>query len=1050
MGSENKISDEFKFEFKTLKYQEDAVNSIIKVFDGQEERKESIKHRHDLGKGGYQSKIDEETGLPPDDCSLAYRNNDLTISTDKILKNIQQIQGQWGLEPSISVNTSLGAVSLDIDMETGTGKTYVYTKAIFELNNKFGWNKFIIVVPNVAIREGVYQSIQTTTNHFMDKYGKKFRAFKYNSSDLNKIDEYSQDPNINVMIINSQAFATSLRESTKNKDGTVTYKNKENRIIYSERDEFRSRKPIDIIAANKPILILDEPQKLKGKVTQNALKNRFNVLFSMNFSATHVEHHNLIYSLDALDAYNQKLVKKIEVKGIKVRHEMGDKCYIYFESILANEDKTKARIEIQINSKSGIHREMRIVNVNDDLYKVSAGTNMPGIEAYKGMRIIEIDRSTKTMQFKDGTILHVGDFNGDGTEPYKRRVQIRETILSHLHKESKLFKKGIKVVSLFFIDKVSNYKQYDDKWQLHLGEYGKMFEEEYSNIIKSRGELFDPDYIQYLTKIPIEELHDGYFSIDKKGHISDGDCDNTSEGSMDVNAYDRILINKGDILSDKDHIRFIFSHSALSEGWDNPNVFQICILKHTIYSNSTVRRRQEVGRGMRICVDKKGIRQDYALLGSQFHDTNLLTVIADEDYETFVKGLQDETKEEIRIRSRPITEKILANKRVIVESGEIYLEPAQARIVHGYLVCNEYLDGGNNPTDKLKEDLKGDCLLTFPQSVQNIADNIKIILKSLVNPTTIKDLYKDGRHLEITNKTRNSEEFNKLWNEINHKYHYKVQYDSNELINHAVKHINDNLRVNSPSYTVKTGSQKYDIGYEQIVTGDGFENTFTRTEKLDISPNTNITYDIIGKIASGTRLTRKTIAKILYRIDDSKFDKFKVNPEEFISNVTTLIKEKKATIVVNHITYEKSIDTFDYNIFTTNSPDLNDDVYQTIKSIQEYIVTDSTIERTFADNLDHDESVIVYAKLPKGHNGYYIPTPVGDYSPDWAIAFKSNGMKHLFFVAETKGKMTTMILDQIEQSKIECASKLFEQLYKNVRYAKIDTFENLIDMVKEE
>ena len=482
------MSDELHFTFKTLGYQTEAVNSIIKVFEGQE-YSDGIRYRHDIGDQKIsQATIDPETGLPLIDFTTAYRNNDVILSSEAILSNINAVQKQYDIPLSNSIVQPLGRVTLDVEMETGTGKTFVYTKAMFELNAKYGWSKFIIVVPSIAIREGVYKSIQTTESYFMEEYGKKLRAFIYDSSNLTKVDDFAQNSGINVMIINSQAFARDFDES-KDKDSK-----KGKLIIFDRRDEFASRRPIDIIKATRPILILDEPQKLgkTGSKTQESLRKNFDALFSMNFSATHVEEHNKVYSLDALDAYNHRLVKKISVKGIKINHLTGSEGYIYVEGIEVFKDGPKVRLETNVKSGQIIKKETHLYDkVRRDLFDES------GVEAYRGLYITDINAIENTVSFSNGFVLHPGDSVCDILEEDKRRIQIRETILSHLHRENELFKKGIKVLSLFFIDEVSNYRRYDENGEPFLGDYGVMFEEEFRHIIKERGPFYDPEYIEH-------------------------------------------------------------------------------------------------------------------------------------------------------------------------------------------------------------------------------------------------------------------------------------------------------------------------------------------------------------------------------------------------------------------------------------------------------------------------------------------------------------------------------------------------------------------------
>lgn len=1027
-----------KFTFKTLLYQTEAVDSIVRVFEGQE-FSGGIRHRHDIGtRSDSQAKFDEESGIPLTDVDLAYRNNDFSISKDDVLKNIQNVQKGFGLPVSDKIVDPLGMVTLDVEMETGTGKTYVYTKTMFELNRRYGWNKFIIVVPSIAIREGVYKSIQTTESHFMEQYGKKLRAFIYSSSDLYKIDEFSQSSGINVMIINSQAFAASFKEGGKNE---------QSRIIYSSRDEFQSRRPIDIIAANRPILILDEPQKL-GKddsKTQNALRNNFNALFSMNFSATHTTHHNQIYSLDALDAYNQKLVKKIRVKGIKINHLSGSERYIYLEGIDPGKNYPTARMEIFVNHASGIRSEMHVFRQQDNLYEASNH-----IESYKRLFITEIDGISNTVTFSDGTVLMAGEATGDITESGKRRIQIRETILSHLDQESKLFSKGIKVLSLFFIDEVAKYRQYDNLGMERLGEYGQIFEDEFKAIIASRGSFYDPEYIASLTRTDVSAIHSGYFSIDKKGRAVDSEVKRGQDGSQDVSAYDLILKNKELLLSQRNPVRFIFSHSALSEGWDNPNVFQICVLKH---SDSTTRRRQEVGRGMRICVDQKGDRQDFDILGPLFHDYNALTVVADEDYESFVKGLQDETVLDIRHRSISLTPDFLENKAIIAEEGEIFIESREAKILHRYLSDNWYIDYDGLPTSKLKDDLHADSLKPLPAEIEKLSPGLLNFLRKVAEPQTIRDITENGRKPRIKSNSLNRnfqrKEFVELWNEINHMYHYKVAFDSEELIRKSIVNINERLTVSGISYTITTGSQKTSVSYEDALERNGFDRSRTEDGLLDASSYVGVKYDLIGKIASKTGLTRRTIASILKGINNSKIDMFKVNPEEFIEKTSKLINEEKSTIIVDHIEYNMTDERFDNNIFTMNRPECDfDKAYQAKKNIQDYVFTDSQIERRFAENLDGAEEVVVYSKLPDGKGGFFIPTPMGEYTPDWAIAFDKGDVRHIFFVAETKGSMSTMDLSKIEENKIKCAKRLFDNSDIKVSFGTVDSYSHLLDLVR--
>ncbi len=1026
------------FNFKTLQYQSDAVQSIVDVFKGQPFHN-AIKHVHDIGnQTGIQSKIDPETGLPNVDVFAAYRNEEVLISSADILKNIQNIQRSRNIPISDKIENPLGAVTIDIEMETGTGKTYVYTKAMYELNKIYGWNKFIVVVPSIAIRQGVKQSIDNTASHFHEIYGKPMQSFIYESSRLGRIDQYSQSPDIYVMIINSQAFNAFSEDNSS----------EESRIIHSIRDEFGSRCPMDVIASNHPIIIQDEPQKLgsDGSKTQDALRNHFNALFSLNFSATHMDRHNLVYSLDPLDAFNMKLVKKIVVKGVDVNHLTGSEKYIYFEGAVITPSGPKFRLEINVNRSNGIKKETHIFSKKDNLYDASNH-----VESYKGLFISDYNQNANALSFSDGTTVHAGESIGDVSESNKRRIQIRETIHSHLDKESKLFHQGVKVLSLFFIDKVAKYRSYDDSGMPIKGEYAKMFEEEFNSIIKEQGNFYDQDYIAHLTKTNVESIHSGYFSIDKKGHMIDYVKGQSTE-SNDVSAYALILENKERLLSFDEPVRFIFSHSALSEGWDNPNVFQICALKHSL---SNPKRRQEVGRGMRICVDQSGNRLDFDTLGPRFHDVNSLTVIADEDYQSFVKGLQDDIAKETRIRAIALRADTLEGKKIFVEGGEFIIDSGEAKILYKYLIKNDYIGEKDDlPTEKLKKAIEIGKLDSLPLDFIDKEEGLLKLLKKLACPQSIRDICEDGRKPKILsnnlNQNFNKKEFLELWNEINHVYHYKVSFDSEELIRNAKKRINSDLKVATISGTVTTIEQKSEATYDQIINRDGFGKAQTHIEEITITSN-DIKYDLIGRVAANTGLTRRTIARILYDIDNRQFDLFKLNPEEFIEKISKLINEEKSSIVVNHIEYSMTDEKFDSNIFTMNRPEGDfDKAYRAVKNVQDYVFTDSKVEREFAEALDGAQEVVVYAKLPDGKGGFCIPTPMGDYTPDWAIAFQKGTVRHIYFVAETKGSMSSLEISRIQQAKIDCVKRLFDNVGIKVGFGKVASYSDLLTAVRGE
>lgn len=1033
-----------KFNFKIQQYQTDAVDAVVKVFNGQGYH-DKIKYIRDLGKiksNGTQMTLNlnnDEAGYcdPSDD--TGYKNELIELSDEQLLKNIQTIQKQNNIKTSASLVKDLGKCSLDIEMETGTGKTYVYIKTMFELNKRYGWSKFIVVVPSIAIREGVKKSFDITADHFMEYYHKKIRPFVYNSSRLNELDNFSSSSGINVMIINTQAFAASLKEGGRSK---------ESRIIYSKRDEFASRRPIDVIKANRPIIILDEPQKMGGDVTQKALKN-FNPLFTLNYSATHKKQHNLIYVLDALDAFNKKLVKKIEVKGFEVKNFRGTDSYLYLEQIVLSSKKPPmAKIELEIGYNKSINREPRTLGVGDDLYYISQE-----MEQYKGYTISEIDPLKGTVTFTNGEVIKAGDVVGDVSENDMRRIQIRETILSHFEKEEKLYNMGIKCLSLFFIDEVAKYRQYDENGDEVLGEYGKMFEQEYINVLNDYVILLDTPYQEYLksTCSDVSSVHKGYFSIDKKGHAIDSKLKRGSEFSDDISAYDLILKNKERLLSFEEPTRFIFSHSALREGWDNPNVFQICTLKH---SDSNTAKRQEVGRGLRLCVNQGGNRMDIQALGESIHDINTLTVVASESYKTFVTDLQSDIKTVLYDRPTEATSEYFKGKYVKVDGEPTLIDDKTANDIEFYLIQNGYVDMDRKVTDKYREDIKNGTVADLPEKLKPMAEGIHMLIQFVYDDSVLKDMFSDGHESKVKDNPLNEnfakKEFQALWREINHKYAYTVEFDSDELIKKSIEHINDKLFISELQYTTTIGRQKSEINEYELSRSDSFVRESSGTYTLKHAEVSQIKYDLIGKIAEATTLTRKTISKILQGIRIDKLYMFQNNPEEFITKVSRLINEQKATMIVEHISYDTIEGEYDSTIFTAEKNTQSfEKAFLAKKAIQDYVFTDGvaekSIERKFAEDLDAAEEVCVYAKLPRT---FQIPTPVGNYSPDWAIAFYEGKVKHIFFVAETKGTMESLELRPIEQAKISCAKKLFNEMSTSkVRYHDVDSYQSLLNVM---
>ena len=1015
-----------RLQFKHQKFQADAAKAVVDVFAGQPYLTPS--YMMDRGNGNYQLNLMDDQNF------TGWSNARLIpeVSDGMILEHIQKIQRANQIQPS---NHLEGKYNLTIEMETGVGKTYTYIKTMYELNKQYGWSKFIIVVPSIAIREGVYKSFQVTQEHFAEEYGKKIRFFIYNSSQLTEIDRFASDSSINVMIINSQAF------NARGKDA---------RRIYMKLDEFRSRRPIDIIAKTNPILIIDEPQSVEGKQTKENLK-QFNPMITLRYSATHKSDsiYNMIYRLDAMEAYNKRLVKKIAVKGITESGSTATDSYVYLESINLSKAAPTATIQFDFKGASGIRKKTQTVGIGFNIYD-----NSGHLDEYKnGFVVKAIDGRDDSVEFINGIKIYAGDVIGKVTEEQLRRIQIRETILSHIQRERQLFYKGIKVLSLFFIDEVDHYKCYDDAGQPYNGIFAEMFEEEYKDIIGTmQRELGDDEYMKYLEAIPADRTHSGYFSIDKKGRMTNSKLSDKKERtSDDIDAYDLIMKNK-ELLLDRDPkrspVRFIFSHSALREGWDNPNVFQICTLKS---SSSDVRKRQEVGRGLRLCVNQDGERQDTGVLGSDVHNVNVLTVIASESYDSFAKGLQTELAEAVADRPRAVTRELFVDRVVKDDKGNEFLITSDvASEIQYQLRFQGYIDKMGVLTDKYYED-KANGEIKLAEEVQDYAADIINIIDSVYDSKALMPENARSNNVELTcdEEKLNSKEFKALWSRINSKSVYVVDFDTDELVRKAISAMNSKLHVSKIYFKVETGQMNEIKSKEELLSGASFvrEESGMYGNTTQISVNRGVKYDLVGKLVDETGLTRKAIIQILRGIEKPVFEQFRHNPEEFIIKAAGLINDEKATAIIEHITYDVMDARYDTDIFTepTIKGKLGTNAMKANKHLYDHIVYDSTNEKTFAEKLDTSNDVAVYVKLP---DGFYISTPVGHYNPDWAIAFYEGNVKHIYFVAETKGSMSSMQLRLVEEAKIHCAREHFKAISgDNVVYDVVDSYTSLMEKV---
>ena len=1012
-----------KLQFKHQKFQADAAKAVVDVFAGQPYLTPS--YMMDRGSGMYQQTLTEEEDFTGwSNAKLVPELNDRLI-----LEQIQKVQRANLIAPSPKLE---GRFNLTVEMETGVGKTYTYIKTMYELNKHYGWSKFIVVVPSVAIREGVYKSFQMTQEHFAEEYGKKVRFFIYNSAQLTEIDRFASDSSINVMIINSQAF------NAKGKDA---------RRIYMKLDEFRSRRPIDIIAKTNPILIIDEPQSVEGTQTKERLKE-FNPLMTLRYSATHKSDsiYNMIYRLDAMEAYNKRLVKKIAVKGITESGSTATESYIYLESINLSKDAPTATIQFDMKGATGIRKITRTVSEGYNLYD-----NSGQMEEYKqGFVVSRIDGRDDSVEFINGIKLYAGDVIGKVSEDQLRRIQIRETILSHIQRERELFYKGIKVLSLFFIDEVAKYKQYDAAGQPMNGSYAEMFEEEYKDDISNlQIGMGEDDYMKYLSAISADKTHAGYFSIDKKGKMIDSKVARKETTTDDVDAYDLIMKNK-ELLLDrnpkKSPVRFIFSHSALREGWDNPNVFQICTLKQ---SSSDVRKRQEVGRGLRLCVNQDGERMDTNVLGNDVHNVNVLTVIASESYDSFAKGLQNEIAEAVADRPKAVTAELFIGKVIKDDKGnEQVVDGDTGRAIHFDLIVNGYIDKKGVLTDKYYED-KANGELKVAEEVADSAASVIEIIDSIYDSRAMQpeNARSNNVELEVDESKLAMPEFKALWAKINSKSVYVVDFDTDELVRKSIDSLDRKLRVSKIYFKVETGAMEQIKSKEELVSGASFVKEESASYGNVVAASSNVKYDLIGKLVDETGLTRKVVIQILQGIQPATFNQFKNNPEEFIIKAAALINDEKATAIIEHITYDVMDDKYGTDVFTdpTIKGRLGVNAMKAKKHLYDHIVYDSSNEQAFATELDTNTNVAVYVKLP---NGFYISTPVGHYNPDWAIAFYEGTVKHIYFVAETKGSMNSMQLRLIEESKIHCAREHFKAISNGeVVYDVVDSYKTLLDMV---
>ncbi|WP_425058867.1 hypothetical protein SCACP_35170 [Sporomusa carbonis] len=974
-----------KLKFQSdLSYQRQAIDAVVDIFAGQPVKQSSFTVMADSFLGVQQT----ELGI----------GNHLSLVPEEILENVQKIQLRNGLP----IGEKLEGMNFTIEMETGTGKTYVYLRTIYELNRKYGFSKFIIVVPSVAIREGVNKSLEITREHFGELYDNTpAEHFIYGSADLSRVRQFATANHIQIMIINIDAFRKSFEDPEK--------ENKAN-VIHRRNDRLNGMKPIEFIQQTNPIVIIDEPQSVDTTKKAKEAVASLNPLCTLRYSATHVDKYNMVYKLDAVDAYNQRLVKEIEVVSVRTE-EAYNRPYIRLKSV----SERKAVIELDVLSRGSVKRQTKTVRQDDHLLEVSGGR-----ELYNGYFVEDICWEPGGEYITiNGETLYLGQASGEVDPDAVKRFQIRKTIEEHLKKELVLRKRGIKVLSLFFIDRVAHYREYDAQGNKVKGKYAVMFEEEYKALIKQP--RFNTLFEELDNGENIGNIHGGYFAGDKKGSAK-GDSvedyvwkDTKGNTKADDSLYSLIMRDKEKLLSLDNPLRFIFSHSALREGWDNPNVFQICTLKDS--GGTYVSRRQEIGRGLRLAVGQSGERcDDYSV--------NRLTVMANESYEEFVDNLQKEIEADTGIRFGYVDETTFAG--LLVES------PKGERTAIGYELSKKmfqdlkqkgYINHQGKIQPLLKEHMETKKFSLSPELsiYQPLVEDRLIQLGRL----RIRDGNKQER-VELNKAIFESREFIDLWERIKHRTTYAVQFDSEKLIEKCVEKIAQMPAIKPP--LIHSEKAKIAIDHDQGVTG-----TVVAETKGDYLADRVPLPDVVTILQNQTNLTRKTIVAILTR--SKRLEDFKNNPQKYMEAVADIINREKSGLIVDGIKYRKIGGDYAYTMEIFQNDELigylNDNLVKSAKSPYNYVMYDSDVEAGFAKRFEDDENVKVYVKLP---DKFKIDTPIGTYNPDWAVLIEKDGVEKLYFVVESKGTSLFEYLRPEEQAKIKCAREHFHALGTGVDF----------------
>ncbi len=960
-----------------LDYQWHAIEAVCDLFRGQEICRTEFTVTRELS---------------PKQITMTFAQSDLGVGNrlslldDELLKNLNDVQLRNGLPPSALLETG----DFTVEMETGTGKTYVYLKTIFELNRRYGFTKFVIIVPSVAIKEGVYKSLQIMEEHFRSLYANvPFEYFLYDSSKLGQVRNFASSPNIQIMVVTV---------------GAINKKDVNN--LYKDSEKVGGEKPIDLIKATRPILIVDEPQSVDGGLEGRGKEalGGMSPLCTLRYSATHIVKHNMVYRLDAIDAYDRKLVKQIEVASASIEGAH-NKPFVRLISVSNKRGVITAKVMLDMQAATGVQRKEVMVQDKDDLEQVT------GRAIYHDCRIgeIRVEKGKEFMELRTPggeSFLKPGEGYGDVDSMVIQREMIRRTIKEHLDKEKRLRPQGIKVLSLFFVDAVEKYRQYDTDGNMVKGPYAKIFEEEYKRYAAH------PDYVTLFKEVDlsagVEDVHNGYFSIDKKGGWTDTDENNQGNRDNAERAYNLIMKDKEKLLSFETSLKFIFSHSALREGWDNPNVFQICALREM---GTERERRQTIGRGLRLCVNQQGDR----LRGFEI---NTLTVVANEGYENFAKELQTEIENETGIRFGIVEDHQFAGLTVKAADGSVApLGVDKSKELQEHLRTTGYIDSKGKVQDKLKEALKNNTLV-FPLEFAAILPQVKEVLRKLSGRLEIRNA-DERKQVKTRQAVLHSSEFKALWDRIKQKTTYRVFFDNEALIEQCTKAIQG-----IPVAKTRLEWRKADIAIGKA----GIEAKQTMTSAPVILEEMDIDLpDLLTDLQDKTQMTRKSIVRILK--ESGRLNDFKRNPQEFIERTAEAINRAKRMALVDGIKYQRlgEDEYYAQELFETEELTgyLKNMLLDVKRSVYEHVIYGSDTERTFAEQLEGNEAIKVYAKLP---SWFKVQTPLGSYNPDWAVLVEKNGGEQLYFVVETKASLFTDDLRDRESKKIECGKAHFKAL----------------------